>query len=312
MTEPEGAIASAVLARPLVAERLRGLVRAARPKQWVKNAACLAGVVFSDRLLDAPSVGKAALAFAGFSLASSGVYLVNDVFDREADRENPRKRYRPIASGVVPVSWAMAAAVLLLAAALASSVALSPLSRLVLAAYAVTGLAYSYGLKHHVLLDVLVIASGFVLRVLYGVYAIGVKPSSWIVLCMFFLALFLGFAKRRSELNQISEGGYLRRPVLRGYDLGFLDMSLGMTATMAVVCYALYTVTGRPGNATLVVTVPLVAYGVLRYLLKVMARGAGDEPETDIFCDKVSLAIIFTWAALCASVLHTDVRLFEQ
>jgi 4-hydroxybenzoate polyprenyltransferase len=292
-------------------DRLAALATAARPKQWIKNAACLAGVVFSGRLADAHAVLMAGWAVAGFCLASSGIYLVNDVLDRESDRRNPKKRLRPIASGSLPASWAVAGAFLLLVAALTSAIPLGPYCGATLAAYVGLGLLYSYRLKHRVLVDVLIIASGFVLRVLYGVYAIGVKPSSWIVLCMFFLALFLGFAKRRGELNLFGEEGHLRRPVLRGYDLKFLEMSLAMTATMAIVCYALYTVTGRQGNASLVITVPIVTYGILRHLLRIIARDVGDEPETAIFGDKVSVSIIALWVLVCAAVVHTGVRLFE-
>jgi 4-hydroxybenzoate polyprenyltransferase len=301
----------AILSLLVAGERVAALTIAARPKHWVKNAACLAGVVFSGRLTDIHSVAMAGWAVAGFCLASSGVYLVNDVLDRESDRRNPKKRTRPIASGALPASWAIVGASLMLVAALTSAIPLGPYCGATLAAYTGLNLCYSYRLKHRVLVDVLIIASGFVLRVLYGVYAIGVKPSSWIVLCMFFLALFLGFSKRRSELDQFGEGGHLRRPVLRGYDLKFLEMSLAMTATMAIVCYALYTVTGRQGNASLVITVPIVTYGILRHLLRIIARGVGDEPVSAIFADKVSFAIIIAWVSVCAVVVHSGVRLFE-
>ena len=208
------------------------------------------------------------------------MYLLNDVVDRRLDRLNPSKRDRPIASGLVPVTWALAAAALLATAACGLTLRLAPICSMTLAVYLVTNVAYSLRLKHTVLLDVLIIAFGFVLRVLHGVYAIEVKPTSWIVLCMFFLALFLGFAKRRGEMHLMGEEEPFRRPVLSKYRIGYLDLLLGMTATLAILCYALYTVTGHRGNASLVVTVPLVTYGVARYLLLVTVEGEGRPPRS--------------------------------
>jgi 4-hydroxybenzoate polyprenyltransferase len=256
-------------------KRFRGLVRSARPWQWTKNLACLAGLIFSGRLLEGSAIVEAALAVFGFSLASSAIYLLNDLCDRPLDRTNPSKRDRPIASGLVPTSWALVGALGLLVIALGSSVALSPTCTGVLITYIALSVCYSLGLKHAVLLDVLCIALGFVLRVLYGVYAVQVKPTPWIVLCMFFLALFLGFAKRRGELRQGTNDTRAQRPVLLKYHLNLLDLLLGMTATMAILTYALYTVTGRQGNATLIVTVPLVVYGIIRYLLLVVVIDLG-------------------------------------
>ena len=167
-------------------------------------------------------------------------------------------------------------------------------------------MAYSVRLKHAVLLDVVVIAFGFVLRVLYGVYAVGVKPTSWIVLCMFFLALFLGFAKRRGEMHRMGDDEEpFRRPVLAKYRTSFLDMQLAMTATMAILCYALYTVTGHPGNASLVVTVPLVVYGDLPL------PAAGPDlrrrrcPRPDLFADLPLIVGRFSlWIALCIVIIY--------
>jgi hypothetical protein len=158
----------------------------------------------------------------------------------------------------------------------------------------------------------MIIAVGFVLRVLYGVYAIEVKPSSWIVLCMFFLALFLGFAKRRGELHIMGEDEPHRRPVLGKYRVNYLDILLAMTATMAILCYALYTVTGRHGNATLVVTVPLVTYGITRYMLLVMVHGAGDAPERILLSDRVLIGIVAVWVLACVVILYNDFSIFLE
>jgi 4-hydroxybenzoate polyprenyltransferase len=290
------------------ARRLAGLIVSTRPRQWVKNVACFAGLVFSGRLFDASAIGGSATAFAGFCLASSSVYLINDVCDRRSDAANPKKRSRPIAAGLVPVGWAIAAAVVLAMAAMGSTLVLPPACRGLLAVYLAMGVAYSVRLKHSVLIDVMIIALGFVLRILHGVYAVGVPPSAWIVLCMFFLALFLGFAKRRSELNQLVVAGELRRPVLRKYRTDLLDQLLVMTATMAITCYSLYTVTGRPGNETLVVTVPLVVYGVYRYLLLVMIFDVGDAPDKDLLEDPLLIVTGLLWVGLCVAIIYFNVN----
>ncbi|MFO0954128.1 MAG: decaprenyl-phosphate phosphoribosyltransferase [Isosphaeraceae bacterium] len=298
-------------AAPL-ARSLRGLARAARPGQWVKNFACFAGLIFSGHLFDPRSVVLALLAFAGFSLAASAVYLLNDVIDRPLDRLNPSKRKRPIASGEVSVPLALAASAVLATAALGASLMLPAICLGIMGVYLVTNVAYSFRLKHTVLLDVAIIAFGFVLRVLYGVYAVEVKPTSWVVLCMFFLALFLGFAKRRGEIHVMGDDEPFRRPVLAKYRIGFLDLLLAMTATMSILCYSLYTVTGHQGNATLVVTVPLVTYGVTRYMLLVMVHGEGEAPEKLLVKDPMLVLTAVLWVSLCVLIIYTKVHLFSE
>jgi 4-hydroxybenzoate polyprenyltransferase len=171
--------------------------------------------------------------------------------------------------------------------------------------------AYSVRLKHTVLLDVMIIAIGFVLRILYGAFAIAVPVTPWIVLCMFFLALFLGFAKRRSELVRFEVGDPGHRPVLVKYRTGLLDHLLTMTATMAITCYSLYTVIGRPdkpGHETLVLTVPVVAYGIVRYLLIVLIFDVGDAPEKDVVDDLPLMVAVAVWIALCVLILYLNIN----
>ncbi len=285
--------------------RAAGLVEAARLRQWVKNLACFAGLIFSGRLSDEAAIRAAVWAFFGFCLASSSVYLVNDVFDRRSDAVNPKKRSRPIASGLVPVGWAVVAAALLALGAFATSIPLPSGCRIVLAAYLAMSYAYSIRLKHTVLIDVMIIALGFVLRIIYGVLAVKVAPTPWIVLCMFFLALFLGFAKRRSELNQVDQGS-TRRPVLSKYRVELLDLLLAMTATMSILCYALYTLIGRPDHQTLVLTVPVVVYGICRYLLLVVVYDVGDAPDENVLEDKMLVASAVVWIVLCVAILYFD------
>ena len=232
--------------------------------------------------------------------------------DRRLDRLNPSKRDRPIASGLVPVSWALAASALLAFGAFGLTLWLVPICSALVGVYLTTNVAYSLRLKNTVLLDVLLIAFGFVLRVLHGVYAIEVKPTSWIVLCMFFLALFLGFAKRRGEMHLIGAAEPFRRPVLSKYRIGYLDLLLAMTAALAILCYALYTVTGHRGNASLVVTVPLVTYGVARYMLLVTVDGEGEAPEKLLVTDRFLLGTAALWVACCALIIYTKIQLFTE
>ncbi len=296
--------------------RIVGLFRAMRPHQWSKNLVCFAGLIFSGQLFRLESMASALLAFFGFCLASSACYLVNDLCDREADRLHPEKRSRPLASGVVPARWAVVGAVTLMALALITTRLLPPLCFAVLASYFVLTLAYSLRLKHRMLVDVISIALGFVLRLICGVFAVGVRPTAWIVLCMFFLALFLGFAKRRGELSQALGAGagmdHLRRPVLQKYRLDLLDLLLAMTATMAICFYALYTVAGRPDHDTLVVTVPLVFLGIARYMTLVLRDNLGESPERHILGDWVSQLIVALWVVLCVAILYSDVQIFAR
>ncbi len=309
MTEPAATESSTLDSRSSTSRRLVGLVVSARPRQWVKNLACFAGLIFSGRLFDFASLVDSLVAFAGFCLASSSVYLINDVCDREVDAENPKKRSRPIAAGVVPTRWAIVGALAIATAAFGSSLFLPMACRVLLGLYLAMAVAYSIRLKHAVLLDVIIIAIGFVMRVLYGVFAIRVAPTPWIVLCMFFLALFLGFAKRRSELSQVDAEH--RRPVLRKYRIDLLDILLAMTATMAITCYSLYTITGRPGNESLVVTVPLVVYGVYRYLMLVVMYDVGDAPDRDLFADRLLIATVGLWVVLCVAIIYFKVNVIH-
>ena len=293
---------------PTFPARLVGLVRAARPGHWIKNLGCFAGLVFSGRMLRADSVVEAIGAFGAFCLAASSVYLLNDVFDRDRDRLGPEKRSRPIASGLIPVGLALGASAVLAVVSVGASGLLGPRCLIVMLAYLALNIGYSVRLKHAVLVDVLVIAVGFVLRVVFGVYAVHVRPTPWVVLCMFFLATFLGFAKRRHELGEAPgggpEGASLRRPVLGSYDLKLLDLLLGMTASMAILCYALYTVNGRPDRPLLVVTVPIVTFGVIRYMLLVLVRGGGGAPEVQLITDRVLLATVGLWMLACSAILY--------
>jgi 4-hydroxybenzoate polyprenyltransferase len=289
----------------------RALLVELRPVQWVKNLACLAGLIFSGRLFVARSEAHAALGFWSFCFASSAVYILNDYLDREKDRLNPRTASRPLASGDLPVGVAAAAFLALVAAALAGAAFLGPPCVLVIATYGLMNVFYSMRLKEIVIADVMCIALGFVLRVLFGVYAVGVLPTPWIALCMFFLALFLGFAKRRAELSGLAKDSAQVRPVLAKYDVNYLNMLLVMSATTAVLCYALFTVASHK-NPTLIVTVVPVVYCVNRYLLQVVLYHRGASPDKILLSDKRLWVGIGAWLLAYIAITYGNIQLFSQ
>ena len=249
------------------------------------------------------------MGLGSFCLASSAVYIFNDIIDREKDRLNPRTAMRPIASGALPVGAAAVAFCVLAVVSALSAFWLSLSCLMVVLTYGVMNVFYSIRLKHIVIADVMCIALGFVLRVVFGVYAVGVLPTPWIALCMFFLALFLGFAKRQAELARFSTDAAQVRPVLLKYDVNYLNMLLTMSATMAILCYALFTVTSNK-NPTLVVTVVPVVYCVNRYLLQVMLFGHGASPDKILLSDKRLWAGILGWLAAYVVITYGDIQLF--
>jgi 4-hydroxybenzoate polyprenyltransferase len=286
------------------------LVYELRPHQWVKNLVCLAGLIFSCQLFEAAAIGRSLLGLVAFCVASSAVYLLNDIVDRERDRNNPRTAGRPIASGELPLALAIVALLVLLVGAghLAGRLGWACLATLLL--YGFLNVCYSFHLKQAVIADVMCIALGFVLRVVFGVYAVGVRPTAWIVLCMFFLALFLGFAKRRAELAAQLDRPGEARPVLRHYSRTFLDIVLAISATTTILCYALFTVASQR-NPTLIVTIVPVVYCVTRYLLHVLVHNRGESPDAVLFSDRHMWVGVFCWLGLCVGILYTDVRLFD-
>src|SRR5205823_2719808 len=241
------------LAPPLAALAL------ARPRQWTKNAVVFAALVFAGRLGEARAFGLAALTGAAFCLASSAAYAFNDVCDRADDRTHPSKRTRPVAAGRLGAGTALGAALVFAAAALALSSLLPAPARAVLGCFLALNLLYSLGLKRVAILDVMVIAFGFVLRVEAGIAAIAAPESAWIVLCMFFVAPLLGCGKRRAALAELpADTGGGRRAVLGAYSLGFLDLLLAVSATTAIVCYALYAVSVQANETFLLTVLPVV------------------------------------------------------
>lgn len=279
-----------------------------RPAQWVKNLFVLAPLVFAERLLDPVAVRTALTTFAAFCLASSAVYLLNDVRDREEDRRHPRKRHRPVASGALPVGLALTASGTLGLAAFAALIPAGPPTMGLLAGYLALNLLYSLDLKRRVILDVMVLAIGFVLRVLGGAVAIDVAVSRWLLLCTIFLALFLAFSKRRHELELLAGSAVDQRQVLGQYSPAFLDMMINVVTASAVVSYALYATAAdtveRFGSEGLVYTIPFVLYGIFRYLYLVYQRPEERNPTEAILTDLPSLLNLLLWGVAVLVIVY--------
>jgi 4-hydroxybenzoate polyprenyltransferase len=290
--------------------QLTGLIQGMRPHQWTKNAFCFAGVIFSGHFLQPIYVIDALLTFIAFCFASSAVYLYNDLKDVELDRLHPTKNDRPLVTGRLSRTVAITVAITLTAGAAAIAFLIGVKALVCVALYLVINVLYSLGLKHIALLDVIFIATGFVLRLLAGIYAVEEVPTSWITLCTFFLALFLGFSKRRSELQALAGAHDAQRPVLHEYSLPYLDLLLSSSATITVICYALFT-TAAGRNATLVLTVPIVYFAISHYKRRVLMAGAGQEPDRILLQDRRLQISILLWLALYMAVMYIPLHLFR-
>jgi len=280
----------------------RAAVVALRPRQWLKNLLVFAGLVFAAKLGDAGRWLEAVAAFGAYCAVSSAAYLVNDLRDREDDRLHPVKRARPIARGELSPRRAVVLAAGLAAAALALAGVLGLVSVAFLLAFAGLQAAYSFSLKHVVLLDVLVIGSLFVIRAAAGAAAVGVRISPWLLLCTALLALFLALAKRRGELVLVGAQHTPGRPALEGYSLELVDQLVAIVAASTVIAYSLYTLTARDSKA-LLATVPFVIFGLFRYLLLVHRDDVGEEPEQVLLTDVPIILAVAGWIATAAVIL---------
>jgi len=283
------------------------LIKLLRPHQWIKNGFVFVGLLFGHAWHDPAKVTMALAAFAAFCLLASAVYVMNDLADREQDRLHPDKRHRPLASGTVGTGAAIALGLFCLGGGLALAFTVAGSAPWIFLAYLLLNAAYSASLKHVVILDVFLIAAGFMLRLLAGTLGIGIAPSQWLLLCGLMLTLFLGFAKRRAELNALMEQSAGHRRVLEHYSAPMLDQFLSMTAMGTVVTYGLYTVSTETvalhGTANLMLTVPFVLYGMLRYLYRLHRQGGGGDPARELLRDGHLLAAFFGWLGTVLAVL---------
>ena len=264
------------------------IVRLMRPKQWVKNSFVCAGFVFGAKFRNLHLLEAVALTVVAFSCMGSSVYVFNDYLDRDADRQHPTKRRRPIASGAVSPSQGFIASILCLGAALTAASLADVRVVLIVLTYLDINCAYSLVLKHPAVIDVFCIASGFMLRILAGTWGVRIPPSGWLILTGMFITLFLGFAKRRAEWADAT-GDHGRRRVLSLYSSALLDTFLSITATGTVLSYGLYTL--DPATIALhhtdklIYTLPFVLFGLFRYLFLLHSRNTGENPSTEVFAD---------------------------
>ena len=283
------------------------LIRLLRPHQWLKNGFVFLGLLFGHAWADPVKLGQALWAFAAFSLLASAVYVMNDLVDREQDRLHPKKKDRPLAAGTVGPGAAKMLAVACLLGGGAIAWFLAGSAPWIFLAYVLLNVGYSFGLKHVVVLDVFIIAAGFMLRILAGTLGIGIAPSQWLLLCGLMLTLFLGFAKRRSELATLQADSASHRRVLEHYTAPMLDQFIGIAAADTVISYALYTVSAETvalhGTRALIATVPFVLYGMLRYLWKLHARGGGGDPAQELLRDPHLLVATLGWLAVVMLLL---------
>jgi 4-hydroxybenzoate polyprenyltransferase len=277
---------------------LRALIKSMRLRQWTKNAFVLAAVVFDRQLGHLPAVLASLAGFFLFCLLSSSVYLINDVLDVKADRQHPQKRNRPIASGTLPIPVALGAAILLVLVTIPAAFLLSTGFGWVALAYFLLNLAYSNWLKHIPLLDVMIIAAGFVLRVAGGVALVTVERfSPWLYVVTTLGALYIGFGKRRSELALLETEANNHRRVFDGYTIPLLDQLILIVSSTTIIAYSLYTFSAPnlPANHSMMLTIPFVLYGVFRYLYLIQVKQAGGAPEELLLSDRPLQATIILW-----------------
>lgn len=283
------------------------LLKTMRPKQWIKNVVIFAPLVFDVKLMELRYLIPTVAGFILLCLISGAVYLVNDIADIENDRRHPVKRHRPLPSGELSIGVALTTAVLIMLVALPAGFLLHPLFGAILSTYLLLHLAYSFWLKHIVIIDVMVIAAGFLLRVAAGVPLVEAERfSPWLYICMTLLALLIGFGKRRHELVLLEENANTHRKSLEDYNVPLLDHVISIVTASTIVSYAFYTFSAPnlPANHTMMLTIPFVLYGIFRYLYLVHVRGMGGAPEEIALSDRPLQISFLLWGLSVVLVLY--------
>jgi 4-hydroxybenzoate polyprenyltransferase len=279
-----------------------------RPKQWLKNILLFVGLVFSQNLFQTGLFIKVCSGFILFCLVASSIYIFNDIHDRESDRRHPGKQQRPLAKGTLRVSEAYLVSMVLAAIAFVLAFRTDRTFFIVLLAYFILNLAYSLKMKQIVILDIMFIASGFVMRIFAGTTLAGVSPSDWLVLCTITLSLFLGFSKRRNELVLMGENAGHQREVLKEYSLHFLDQMISIVTACTIMSYILYTVSietvDRFGTKNLIFSIPFVLFGIFRYLHLIYLKKMLENPIDLIMRDFPSLLNILLWFSAVMIIIY--------
>ena len=279
-----------------------------RPGEWTKNLFVFAGLLFGQRLTDSAAVVRSVGAFAIFCALASVVYLVNDVMDREQDRQHPRKRLRPIASGALQSSTAILTAIVLAIGALGAAWWMAPSFGAVATGYVTLLVLYSGPLKHIVIIDVLAIAIGFVMRAVAGAVVLDVVISHWLLVCTILLALFIALAKRRHELMLLADEATSHRPILGEYSAYLLDQMIAVVTASTLIAYIFYTISPETeqkfGTSWLGLTIPFPLYGIFRYLYLVHRREGGGSPADLLLNDRPLLACVTLWVVAVVLIIY--------
>jgi 4-hydroxybenzoate polyprenyltransferase len=296
-TATGGAVVSSVLA-------------ALRPRQWPKNLLVFVALAFTLNLQDPILLARTVATFVLFCALSSAGYLVNDVLDVEADRRHPTKRFRPIAAGAISVPVALGLAIGLALVGVIGCIAIAPALGAIAIGYLALTAVYSCWLKHVVLVDIFVIAAGFVLRAAAGAVAIGVPISPWLYSATMLGALLIALGKRRAELESLGEGAVIHRRNLESYSLDLIDQLIVVITSAAIMTYALYTFSAEnlPHDHSMMLTIPIVLYGVFRYLLLMRSGQVHGAPEELLFRDRPLLIAVVLWAVLAVTILYVGAR----
>ncbi|GAB4324233.1 MAG: decaprenyl-phosphate phosphoribosyltransferase [Candidatus Sumerlaeia bacterium] len=286
---------------------LKQIILECRPRQWTKNLLLFAGVLFTGRLQDPASIGRAVAAFVIFCALSSVVYIINDLKDLDSDRQHPVKRHRPLASGDLPVGAAVLTAAVLTPAALILSFLINTSFGCYALAYFILLTLYSFHLKHVVILDIMLVAVGFVIRAIAGIEVLRgiggpLEITSWFIVCALFLSLFLAICKRRNELVLLNANAGRHRRVLEEYSEQFLDQMMAVATTGTILTYALWSVQGKFHG--MIYTLPFVVFGIFRYLYLVYKRDQGGAPEIILLTDRPLQVNIVLWLATTVGILY--------
>ncbi|CEH35607.1 decaprenyl-phosphate phosphoribosyltransferase [Romboutsia lituseburensis] len=280
---------------------LKDYIKLMRPKQYIKNLFVVAALIFSNKILDLNSVFNTVIAFISFCLISSAVYVLNDIVDIEKDKLHPKKCKRPLASGVINKSNAIILLTILVVASISISLTVKTSLAFILIIYLFNNLLYSFKIKNIVLLDVFSIAFGFILRVCAGSIAIGVTLSNWIILCTFFLSLYLGLGKRKKEISTLKDNAGEHRKILKEYNDEIINQMMTVVLSSTIVCYALYS-TSNKSNPNMIFTTIFVVYGILRYNYVITTSDEGN--PTDVVLKDTSLQIsVLVWALSCLLII---------
>ncbi len=286
---------------------IQPLIKTMRPRQWVKNGLLFIPLIFDEQLTNWPALGRVVAGFVLFCLLSSLIYIINDLIDVEADRKHPQKKERPIASGRLRVSTARVACIVIAVVVFIPAVFLSHTFALICLAYLLVNFAYSAWLKQAPILDVMVLASFYVIRVAAGASLIVVhRFSPWLYVFTIFLALYLGIGKRRAELSLLAGEADGHRKAFAGYTLPLLDQLILIVSSSAILTYSLYTFSAPnlPANHSMMLTIPFVIYGIFRYLYLVQVKDCGGEPEEVLFTDRPLQATIVLWGVSILAIFY--------